>query len=101
MSDLRTQDQRTAAARAGFSERTARRFDADPTLPSNRKIAHGRTVTDPPEGCWEGDLLPFPEKDSTLQSVTLLRHLQGLPPWLSPTIASGAPWSGGYGNGGR
>ena len=45
MTDLQTHSQRTAAARAGFSERTARRFDADPTLPSNRKIAHGRTVT--------------------------------------------------------
>jgi len=84
MSDLRYHSQRTSAARAGFSERTARRFDADPTLPSNRKIAHGRTVADPLEGFWEGDLLPLLERDSTLQAVTLLRHLQGLHPLAFP-----------------
>ena len=84
MSDLQTHNQRTAAARAGFSERTARRFDADPTLPSNRKTAHGRTVTDPLAGYWEDDLLPLLEKDSTLLAVTLLRHLQGLHPLAFP-----------------
>jgi len=31
MTDLQNHSQRTAAVRAGFSERTARRFDADPT----------------------------------------------------------------------
>ncbi|HYN63077.1 MAG TPA: IS21 family transposase [Candidatus Limnocylindrales bacterium] len=84
MSDLQKHSQRTSAARAGFSERTARRFDADPTLPSNRKIVHGRTVTDPLEGYWEGDLLPLLEKDCALQAVTLLRHLQGLYPLAFP-----------------
>ncbi len=84
MSDLHKHSQRTSAARAGFSERTARRFDADPTPPSNRKIVHGRTVTDPLEGYWEADLLPLLEKDSALQAVTLLRHLQGLHPLAFP-----------------
>ncbi|MDT8858024.1 IS21 family transposase [Paracoccaceae bacterium Fryx2] len=84
MSDLRYHSQRTSAARAGFSERTARRFDANPTLPSNRKIVHGRTVADPLEGYWEGDILPLLERDSTLQAVTLLRHLQGLHPLAFP-----------------
>lgn len=84
MSDLQTLSQRTAAARAGFSERTARRIDADPTLPSNRKIAHGRTVADPLEGYWEADLLPLLAKDSALQAVTLLRHLQSLHPLAFP-----------------
>jgi hypothetical protein len=32
MTDLQNHSQRTAAARAGFSERTARRFDADPEV---------------------------------------------------------------------
>lgn len=84
MSDLQNHSQRTAAARAGFSERSARRFDADPTLPSNRKIAHGRTVADPLESYWEDDLLPLLEKDSALQAVTLLRHLQSQHPLAFP-----------------
>ena len=84
MTDLQNNSQRTAAARAGFSERTARRFDADPTLPSQRKIVHRRTVADPLEGYWETDLLPLLENDSALQAVTLLRHLQGLHPLAFP-----------------
>nr|WP_211314656.1 hypothetical protein [Cereibacter changlensis] len=92
MSDLPKHSQRTSAARAGFSERTARRFDANPTLPSNRKIVHGRTVADPLEGYWEGNILPLLERDSALQACTR---------WPSPTIGSGAPWNGGCGSGGR
>ncbi len=84
MSDLQKHSQRTSAARAGFSERTARRFDANPTLPSNRKIVHGRTVADPLDGYWEDDVLPLLERDSALQAVTLLRHLQGLHPLAFP-----------------
>lgn len=84
MSDIQTHSQRTAAARAGFSERTARRFNADPTPPSKRKIAHGRTVANPLEGYWENDLLPLLENDSALQAVTLLRHLQSEHPLAFP-----------------
>ena len=84
MTDIQNHSQRTAAARAGFSERTARRFDADPTLPSQRKIVHRRTVADPLEGYWETDLLPLLKNDSALQAVTLLRHLQGLHPLAFP-----------------
>jgi hypothetical protein len=84
MTDLQNHSQRTAAARAGFSERTARRFDADPTSPSNRRIARGRTVADPLEGYWENDLLALLENDSALQAVTLLRHLQSEHPRAFP-----------------
>jgi hypothetical protein len=84
MTDLKKHSQRTAAACAGFSERTARRFNLDPTPPSQRKIHHGRTVADPLEGFWENDLLPLLEKDSALQAVTLLRHLQSEHPVAFP-----------------
>jgi len=61
MTDLQNHSQRTAAVRPWFSERTARRFDANPTLPSQRKIVRGRTVADPLEGYLEADLLPLLE----------------------------------------
>jgi hypothetical protein len=76
MSDLQKHSQRLSAARAGFSERTARRFDADPTLPSNRKIVHGRTVADPLEGYWEDDLVPLLEKFSARHRRTLERRVR-------------------------
>ena len=76
MTDRNTHSQRTAAARAGFSERTARRFDADSTLPSQRKPKRARTVTDPLDGVWETLLLPILKQDSSVQAITLLRHLQ-------------------------
>ena len=67
---------RIAAARAGFSERTARRLDGDPRLPSQRQPERGRTVPDPLAGVWQSVLLPILERDPAVQAVTLLRHLQ-------------------------
>jgi hypothetical protein len=106
MHDRQTHSQRTAAARAGFSERTARRIDTDPRLPSQRKIERGRTVADPLAVVWERDLLPILEREPTVQAVTLLRHLQLLhaerfaddsvrrtPPAISGNV--------GFGTGGR
>jgi len=84
MTERHNHSQRIAAARAGFSERTARRFDTDPTPPSKRKIVRGRTVADPLECYWENDLLPLLENDSALQAVTLLRHLQSEHPLAFP-----------------
>lgn len=76
MTERNTHSQRTAAARAGFSERTARRFDADPTLPSQRQTKRGRTVADPLDGYWDKILLPILKRDNSVQAITLLRHLQ-------------------------
>ena len=69
-------NQRIAAAKAGFGERTARRIEAKPTLPSQRKPCRGRTARDPLEAVWEPVLLPILERDPAVLAVTLLRHLQ-------------------------
>ena len=76
--------QRLAAARAGFSERTARRIEADPRLPSHRRVERGRTVPDPLAEVWETMLLPILERDPAVQAVTLLRHLQMTDPDAFP-----------------
>jgi hypothetical protein len=76
MEERHRHSQRIAAARAGFSERTARRIDADPGLPSHRKAERGRTVPDPLAAVWQSVLLPILERDPAVQAVTLLRHLQ-------------------------
>ncbi|MEO1455933.1 MAG: IS21 family transposase, partial [Pseudomonadota bacterium] len=84
MQDRLRHSQRAAAARAGFSERTARRIEADPRLPSQRKPERGRTVPDPLEAVWEPVLLPILERDPAVQAVTLLRHLQMADPAAFP-----------------
>jgi hypothetical protein len=84
MQDRHRHTQRVAAARAGFSERTARRIDADPRLPSQRQPERGRTVPDPLEAVWELVLLPILDRDPAVQAVTLLRHLQMTDPDAFP-----------------
>jgi hypothetical protein len=76
--------QRAAAARAGFSERTARRLESEPGLPSQCKPGRGRTVPDPLEAVWETVLVPILERDPAVQAVTLLRHLQMTDPDAFP-----------------
>lgn len=84
MQDRHRHSQRAAAARAGFSERTGRRIDVDPRLPSQRQPERGRTVPDPLEAVWEPVLLPILERDPAVQAVTLLRHLQMAEPDAFP-----------------
>lgn len=84
MQERKLHTQPTAAARAGFSERTARRVDADPRLPSQRKADRGRTVPDPLDGYWEQDLEPILQNDASVQAVTLLRYLQQTYPKTFP-----------------
>ena len=82
--DRHRHSQRVAAARAGFSERTGRRIDADPRLPSQRQPERGRTVSDPLAVVWEPVLLPILDRDPAVQAVTLLRHLQMTDPDTEP-----------------
>jgi len=84
MTDRLQHSQRVAAARSGFSERTARRIEADPRLPSQRKPSRGRTVPDPLAAVWEPVLLPILERDPAVQAVTLMRHLQLMHPEAFP-----------------
>lgn len=84
MTDRLHHSQRAAAARAGFSDRTARRIEADPRLPSQRRSARSRTVPDPLEAVWEPVLVPILERDPAVHAITLLRHLQMSDPEAFP-----------------
>ena len=63
MQDRLRHSQHAAAARSGFSVRTARRIECDPRLPSQRRAERGRTVPDPLGEVWEPVLLPILEND--------------------------------------
>jgi hypothetical protein len=73
----RSHSQETAAAKAGISERTARRIDGDPSLPSQRKQPRAyRTRANPFEGVWTPEVVPLLQAVPGLQAITILRELQ-------------------------
>ena len=65
-----------AAAKAGISERSARRIDDAPNLPSQRPERNWRTREDPLSAVWDSEVVPLLQADSRLNAVTLLEELQ-------------------------
>ncbi len=84
MRERQRHNQRIAAARAGMSERTARRHEKDPRKPSERQAARGRTVPDPLAEVWECELVPMLETDPSLKPITLLHYLMRADPERFP-----------------
>ena len=78
--------QATSALQAGFSERTARRIDESPILPSQARASprQYRTRRDPFEEVWHQDLLPLLRQVPGIQATTLLEELQRLHPGQFP-----------------
>ena len=64
-----------AAAKAGFSERSARNVEKR-QFQEARKKRHWRTKEDPFENVWESELVAMLEQNPRLQASTLLEHLQ-------------------------
>ena len=69
-------EQIAAAAKAGISERSARRIDHSEALPSQREARAWRTRSDPLAPVWDGEIVPLLEADGALSAVTLLEELQ-------------------------
>jgi hypothetical protein len=70
--------QPVAAAKAGFSERTGRRIEGDPRLPSQKSAERPlrRKVADPLGGLWESDILPLLVTRPGMRPVTVLDEMQ-------------------------
>lgn len=71
-----TLTQVAAAARAGISERSARRIDDIDALPSQRSARSWRTREDPLTEVWDAEVVPLLKTDALLNAVTLLEELQ-------------------------
>ncbi len=75
---LKGQTQVTASAQAGFSRRSARRVEVDPSrsrrAPPDRRGY--RTRSDPFASVWETELVPLLRTEPSLQALTLLGDLQ-------------------------
>jgi len=72
--------QQTAAAKAGISDRTARRIESGTHRPKRGRPRDWKTRIDPLDGHWEADLLPMLEREPRLEPTTLFEALQELYP---------------------
>jgi hypothetical protein len=69
--------QSVAAARAGMSERSARRYEAQPILPSQRPPRSGkRTRVDPLAEVWDSEIVPMLTQHPHLRATTILEELR-------------------------
>lgn len=65
-----------SAAKAGISERSARRIEDAQSLPSQRPQRNWRTREDPLSAVWDSEVIPLLQTDARLNAVTLLEELQ-------------------------
>ena len=65
-----------AAAKAGISERSARRIESSVTLPSQNPRRYWRSRTDPFAQVWDTEIVPLLKSAPKLMAITLLRKLQ-------------------------
>lgn len=76
MNSRKNTSQELAAARAGLSERSARRIDGAAALPSQTPRRYWRSRADPFAGVWDSEIVPLLKSAPNLMAITLLRKLQ-------------------------
>ena len=64
----------TAAAKAGFSTASAYRLEADPILPSQKKVPRGRRRPDPLAGVWDGEIVPLLKAAPGVRAVAMFEE---------------------------
>ena len=72
--------QSVASAKAGFSERSARRIEAGQDLPSQRPVRRWRTRTDPLAGVWDELVLPMLRQVPFIRATAVVHELNALHP---------------------
>lgn len=75
-----------AATKAGFSQATGYRLQADPTLPSQKKTPRSRRRSDPLGDIFETDVLPLLKSAPGLRPVAIFEELQRRHADLRPGI---------------
>jgi len=86
MHHRRTQTRQLAAARAGIGASTGARIEADPRLPSQRKLPRGRRRPDPLLSVWETEIVPLLQATPGLRPVAVFEEMIRRHPELSPNI---------------
>src|SRR5947199_2973571 len=76
MSYRKHHTQELAAAKAGMSERTARRIESSGTLPSQQPRRYWRSRANPLAAVWDTEVVPLLKSTPQLMAITILRKLQ-------------------------
>ena len=76
MNIRKNKSQALAAAKAGISERSARRLESAGALPSQNPRRYWSSRADPFADVWDTEVVPQLKGAPTLMSITLLRKLQ-------------------------
>ena len=76
MNTRKSKSQELSAAKAGISERSARRIESAATLPSQTPRRYWRARADPFAEVWDTEVVPLLRGAPKLMAVTLLRKLQ-------------------------
>lgn len=77
MTHRKDKSQELAAAKAGISQRSARRIDKAVRLPSQNPRRYWRSRADPFVDVWDAEIVPLLKGAPKLMAITLLRKLQG------------------------
>jgi hypothetical protein len=92
--------QHIAAAKAGFSERTARRIETNRHLAPQPNAVRTRQGPDPFDGLWDSEIRPLLETHPGLRPVAVLERCSAVIPIMTG-IGCVAAWSVGFAPGGR
>ena len=84
MSYRKHHTQEVAAAKAGISERSARRLERDERLPSQKPWRYWRSRSDPFATVWASEIVPLLRSTPRLMAITILRKLQEEHPGCFP-----------------
>ncbi len=76
MNIRKNKSQELAAAKAGISQRSARRIQRAATLPSQNPRRYWRSRADPFAQVWDCEVVPLLKSAPKLMAITLLRKLQ-------------------------
>jgi transposase InsO family protein len=75
-----------AAAKAGFSRATAYRIDADPRLPSQKKIPRERRRPDPLASVWDSEIVPMLEAAPGIRAIAIFDEIVRRRPETNPNV---------------
>ena len=75
-----------AAAKAGVSRATGYRIEADPRLPSQKKVPRGRRRPDPLADVWDTEIVPILKAAPGLRAIAVLAEIRRRHPEISPGI---------------